>query len=167
MALATSSHRKNFELKTNHLQELFSVFPSSCRVVGDDPRIATGRGKPAPDIFLLALKCINDELAATSSEPPVRPEECLVFEDSVPGVEAGRRAGMQVIWCPHSELLKEYAGREKEVLAGIADGGRPRLPIPLASDNLGDTVGTIDDGWALLLHTLEDFPYENYGIKLV
>jgi hypothetical protein len=33
-------------------------------------------------------------------------------------VEAGRRAGMRVVWVPHPELAAEYRGREKEVLAG-------------------------------------------------
>ncbi|MBE3049202.1 HAD-IA family hydrolase, partial [Candidatus Bathyarchaeota archaeon] len=30
-------------------------------------------------------------------EKAVTPAECLVFEDSVTGVEAGRRAGMRVV----------------------------------------------------------------------
>lgn len=102
--------------------------------MGDDPRIPKGQGKPAPDIYLLALETINADLrarraAASASgrdpedeEEEIKPEECLVFEDSVPGVEAGRRAGMRVVWCPHPELLKEYRGREEEVLAGIAHG---------------------------------------------
>uniref|UniRef100_A0A8H7TIG2 Uncharacterized protein n=1 Tax=Bionectria ochroleuca TaxID=29856 RepID=A0A8H7TIG2_BIOOC len=110
IALATSSHEANFRVKTNHLTDLFSVFPTHRRVLGDDTRLQAGRGKPLPDIFLLALKTINDSLPA--GEEPIKPEECLVFEDSVPGVEAGRRAGMRVIWCPHPELKKVYAGRE-------------------------------------------------------
>ena len=43
------------------------------------------RGKPAPDLFLHA--------AATSH---TRPEACLVIEDSAPGIEAARAAGMKV-----------------------------------------------------------------------
>ena len=100
------------------MQPLFAHFPESNRVLGDDKRIPKGKGKPAPDIYLLALKTINDGLKM-KGEPEITPEECLVFEDSVPGVEAGRRAGMRVIWCPHPELLKIYRGREAEVLAGI------------------------------------------------
>jgi HAD superfamily hydrolase (TIGR01509 family) len=41
--------------------------------------------KPAPDLFLLAAKSLD-----------VRPEDCLVIEDSVHGVTAGRAAGMRV-----------------------------------------------------------------------
>lgn len=41
------------------------------------------RGKPDPWIFLEAAKRLN-----------LKPEECVVFEDAVLGVEAGKRAGM-------------------------------------------------------------------------
>ncbi|OAA72083.1 HAD-like domain protein [Akanthomyces lecanii RCEF 1005] len=153
IALATSSHRGNFDLKTTHLQELFSVFPEERRVKGDDERLKPGRGKPLPDIFLLALQTINDSLPA--GETPITPEECLVFEDSVPGVEAGRRAGMRVVWCPHKMLKKEYTGREADVLAGrTGEAGDVDL----------HQVGEINDGWAEYLETLENFPYSHYDI---
>ncbi|KAM5354234.1 hypothetical protein ACJ41O_000884 [Fusarium nematophilum] len=153
IALATSSHLGNFRVKTDHLQELFAVFPSHRRVLGDDSRLTPGRGKPLPDIFLLALKTINDSLPA--GEKPITPEECLVFEDSVPGVEAGRRAGMRVIWCPHPMLKKEYAGREDEVLAGrTGEAGDVDL----------HQVGEPGDGWAEYMLSLVDFPYEKFGI---
>lgn len=44
------------------------------------------RGKPFPDLFLLAAEKSN-----------VKPENCLVIEDSVPGVRAGVAAGMRVM----------------------------------------------------------------------
>lgn len=155
IALATSSHMGNFQLKTNHLTDLFSVFPAHRRVVGDDTRLQPGRGKPLPDIFLLALQTINDSLP--EGEAPIKPEECLVFEDSVPGVEAGRRAGMRVIWCPHPKLKEEYAGREEEVLAGrTGEAGQVDL----------HQVGELGDGWAEYLASLENFPYEKYGIVI-
>ncbi|MEM9105919.1 MAG: HAD-IA family hydrolase [Pseudomonadota bacterium] len=53
------------------------------------PHIYSGEqvknGKPAPDLFLLAAKQICHA-----------PENCLVLEDSVNGVRAGRAAGMTV-----------------------------------------------------------------------
>jgi HAD superfamily hydrolase (TIGR01509 family) len=44
------------------------------------------RGKPAPDVFLFAASQMGHDPAA-----------CIVIEDSVPGVQAARRAGMEVI----------------------------------------------------------------------
>lgn len=153
IALATSSATPTFKLKVTNHGELFSVFEQHRRVLGDDPRIQPGRGKPLPDIYHLALKTINDSLPA--GEAPITPEECLVFEDSVPGVEAGRRAGMRVVWVPYEGLLKEYAGREGEVLAGRTG---------TAGDVDMHQVGEVDDGWAQQLKSLENFPYEKYEI---
>ena len=106
------------------------------------------------------------------------PEECLVFEDSVPGVEAGRRAGMRVVWCPHPSLLREYEGREEEVLAGIANGYlgeevEEEEQGVLRDVEVGKTrimggkrgpPGYVGDGWAELRESLEEFPYGKYGI---
>lgn len=171
LALATSSHAANFALKSSHLDTLFSHFPLKNRVLGDDPRIPAGKGKPAPDIYLLALETINAEIRANGVEREIAPEECLVFEDSVPGVEAGRRAGMRVVWCPHPELLKEYVGREREVLAGTTnmivqqdDTVREALEEAGAEGRVKGRVGRLDDGWAELLKSLVGFPYARYGI---
>lgn len=43
------------------------------------------RGKPAPDVFLLAARSMNHA-----------PETCVVIEDSLPGVRAAVAAGMRV-----------------------------------------------------------------------
>ena len=45
-----------------------------------------GRGKPAPDPYLLA-----------AAELGVDPAECVVLEDAPAGIEAGRAAGMTVV----------------------------------------------------------------------
>lgn len=51
-------------------------------------------GKPAPDIYLHAARVLG-----------VDPAKCLVFEDAPVGIEAGRKAGMQVVEVP-MPLLK-------------------------------------------------------------
>ncbi|KEF55381.1 uncharacterized protein A1O9_08131 [Exophiala aquamarina CBS 119918] len=168
LALATSSHSKNYEIKTRGMAELFDIFPEPHKIVGDDSRIPKGRGKPLPDIYLLALQVINDTISAEGEgERSVRPEECLVFEDSVPGVEAGRRAGMRVIWCPHPGLLDVYKDREESVLAGRTgehkeDDLDHAEGLPLAGSP-GQT-GELHDGYAERLETLEHFDYAKYGI---
>jgi beta-phosphoglucomutase family hydrolase len=45
------------------------------------------RGKPAPDMFLLAAERMG-----------VRPEDCLVFEDGNSGIEAAKAAGMESVF---------------------------------------------------------------------
>ena len=135
--------------------------------MGDDLRLTPGRGKPCPDIFLLALEIINQELRA-KGEREIEPIECLVFEDSVPGVEAGRRAGMRVAWCPHPKLLDEYKGREEEVLAGIASLGDMETEAAMLSGGarpMLDLPGRIGDGLAEFFPTLEGFDIERYGIE--
>lgn len=59
------------------------------------------RGKPAPDLFLYAAKQIG-----------VSSSDCLVVEDSINGVKAGVRAGMNVIgFSLHSHDREEHARR--------------------------------------------------------
>lgn len=165
IALATSSHRANFVIKSRHLDSLFHHFAEENRVLGDDERIGEGRGKPLPDIYLLALETLNEEIRRVGKEEEIRPEECLVLEDSVPGVEAGRRMGAQVVWCPHPELLKEYRGREAEVLAGLTGAHKDESPQKEETKGQG-SPGELNDGWAVLLHSLEEFPYERFGINV-
>ncbi|PHH68570.1 hypothetical protein CDD80_7428 [Ophiocordyceps camponoti-rufipedis] len=155
LALASSSHTANFKLKTTHLSALFDdFFPPERRVLGDDERLDAARGKPMPDIFQLALQTINRSLA--EGERPVQPDECLVFEDSVAGVEAGRRAGMRVVWCPHPDIRDVWAGHEADVLAGRT--GQAGLGVE------PDKVGHRGDGWGEQVASLEGFPLARYGI---
>ncbi len=58
------------------------------------------KGKPEPDIYLI----VADELG-------VEPSKCLVFEDLVDGIKAGKNAGMSVVavsddYSRHSDELK-------------------------------------------------------------
>ncbi|KAM6496964.1 HAD-like domain containing protein [Amanita muscaria] len=117
MAIATSSRRDKFELKTKHLGDVFDCFEGKV-VCGDDKQYGL-RGKPHPDIFLAAARellgrdvgyadkeCSLDQLKERAKG--------LVFEDSLPGVQAGKRAGMSVVWIPDNNLLDvEYSEVEK------------------------------------------------------
>lgn len=156
LALASSTSTSTYELKTSRpeTERLLSFFQPERRVLGDDPRVRKGRGKPAPDIYLLALELLNS--AIDSSKKPIRADECLVFEDSVAGVEAGRRAGMRVVWVPHPDVAVEYEARQKDILAG-------RTGMFEGDDS---QPGEIDDGWAESIPTLKHFNYEHYGINV-
>ncbi|AVA24028.1 HAD family hydrolase [Rhizobium sp. NXC24] len=96
--VASSSNLKelHFALKLTDLYDYFSpnVFSAS----------QVSRGKPAPDLFLFASERMN-----------ASPDNCLVIEDSVAGVQAAVAAKMRVIGfvggshCPfgHAEKLLE------------------------------------------------------------
>ncbi|KSV60104.1 HAD family hydrolase [Acetivibrio ethanolgignens] len=61
------------------------------------------KGKPAPDIY---------ELVAT--ELQVAPENCLVFEDVVQGIMAGKNAGMKVC-SVYDDFSKDMDERKREL----------------------------------------------------
>ena len=84
-AIASSSSQQNFELKTVNHQDWLKHF--QLFTLGDDPEIQ--QGKPAPDIFLLTAQRMN-----------AKPENCLVFEDSLSGMKAAIAAGMSVVVIP-------------------------------------------------------------------
>ena len=64
--------------------------------------------KPAPDIFLKAAESCD-----------VAPKNCIVLEDSIPGAEAARRAGMRVIVIP--DLIPPLAETREFALAICKD----------------------------------------------
>lgn len=83
-ALASSSSRERAE-NCLRLTGLLDFFPESIQITGDK----AAHSKPAPDLFLQAAACLN-----------VPRENCLVLEDSVNGVTAGRAAGCVVCMVP-------------------------------------------------------------------
>jgi len=121
MAVATGSRKTKYILKTSgvQVQSVFQHFNLEKNVVTGDPLpedpdvpgrvlngergIRKGRGKPHPDIFLVAAKeCLGrnvgdvstDVSADLAEEYVVERRRGLVFEDAIPGVISGKRAGM-------------------------------------------------------------------------
>lgn len=88
MGVASNANAANvdFVLEEAGLSSFFRVAVSGGQVL---------RGKPFPDIFLKAAELLGAPA-----------DECVVFEDSTTGVEAGLAAGMQVVGISttHDEL---------------------------------------------------------------
>ena len=78
MTIATMSEWDNVEfyIKEFHLEKWFDID----KIVYSDGTIP---GKPAPDIFLIAAGKIG-----------LKPEECIVIEDAIAGIEAAKSAGI-------------------------------------------------------------------------
>lgn len=80
------------------------VYLESVGIISFFDYIMTGSGlpsKPAPDVFLKTAEALN-----------ASPEKCLVLEDSIHGVQAGKAAGMTVAMIPdmipYTEDLKPF-----------------------------------------------------------
>ncbi len=81
-------------LATNSSHDIIKVVLTKCEIKQYFDFLASAKdvenGKPAPDVYLFAAKNLNTE-----------PKHCLVFEDSVVGVQAANSAGMDVIALPN------------------------------------------------------------------
>lgn len=97
LGIATSNSRELVEniIAVHSMKEDFACIMTGCDVK---------RGKPAPDIYLAVAKALN-----------VEPADCLVFEDIIPGIQAGKSAGMEV--CAIEDEYSLYQLEEKAALA--------------------------------------------------
>jgi HAD superfamily hydrolase (TIGR01509 family) len=111
LAVASSAHRSLIDAALDALgiADLFRVVVASDEVA---------HGKPAPDVYLLAA----DRLG-------VDPRDCLVVEDSLNGVLAGRAAGMSVVLVPNASVPPAAGAREA---ASLVLGSLAELdPLPM------------------------------------
>lgn len=67
-------------------------------IVGDEHVI---HGKPDPEIYLLAAEQLN-----------VQPENCIIYEDSPPGIQSAKSAGMKVIALLTSHTPEDLFGAD-------------------------------------------------------
>lgn len=109
ICVATGSHRRHFELKTQRHGELFSLMHHI--VLGDDPEVK--QGKPSPDGFLAAARRFEGG--------PIDPRNVLVFEDAPSGVLAAKNAGMSVVMVPDPRLDSSYHEIADQVLSSLLD----------------------------------------------
>lgn len=89
LALATSSPRINvdFVLEKTGTRKFFNAILDSSSVV---------KGKPDPEIYLKAAGELN-----------YQPKHCIVFEDSLNGIMAAKRAGAKVIALTTTHLAND------------------------------------------------------------
>ncbi|PKI74742.1 hypothetical protein CRG98_004851 [Punica granatum] len=104
MALASNSPRASIESKISYQQGWKESF--SAIIGGDEVRA----GKPSPEIFLEAANRLKLE-----------PSSCLVIEDSLPGVTAGKAAGMEVVAIPYLPKQSHLYTIADEVIKSLLD----------------------------------------------
>ena len=95
--IATASNRMNvdFYIEMLHLERWFDLD----KIVYDD---GTLEGKPSPDIYEKAAKILQ-----------TKPEDCIVFEDAILGIESASRAGIGKIIAVVGDKSKQLSGEEK------------------------------------------------------
>ncbi|XP_017051684.1 probable pseudouridine-5'-phosphatase [Drosophila ficusphila] len=108
--IATSSFRRMFQVKMHPHRDIMLAFHHV--VCGDDPELGKGRGKPMPDIFLLAASRFN---------PPADPKKCLIFEDAPVGLRGGVASGSQVVFIPKPFVTKQQRKGATLVLNSMAE----------------------------------------------
>ncbi|MGB7442243.1 MAG: HAD family phosphatase [Coleofasciculaceae cyanobacterium] len=86
MGVVSGAIHSEVEMVLNRaeLAQYFTVI-----VAGDDLKVS----KPEPDGYLLAVEKLNQE----HPELKLQASECLAIEDTFAGIEAAKRAGMQVV----------------------------------------------------------------------
>jgi HAD superfamily hydrolase (TIGR01509 family) len=109
LAVATSSSRAYAMLSLDRTG-LSRFFKHT--IVAEDVR----RGKPAPDIFLLAASRLG-----------VPPGQCLLLEDSFTGAEAGLSAGMSVIVVPDLSAPPDECTARVLMVAGSLQEATPHV----------------------------------------
>ena len=96
--LATSNSRTltQVTLDSHRMSRFFKVVITGYEVI---------KGKPEPDVYLTAARRLQ-----------VPPEKCLVFEDLIAGIMAGKRAGMYVC-----AVEDDYSAKDREAKIRMAD----------------------------------------------
>ncbi|PNR94331.1 beta-phosphoglucomutase [Petrotoga sp. 9PWA.NaAc.5.4] len=87
MAIASASKNTKIILKKLKLEQKFDVIIDGTMIIN---------AKPDPEIFLKAAE-----------ELKVRPEECVVFEDAIAGIQAAKKAKMKVIGVGSAQILQD------------------------------------------------------------
>jgi beta-phosphoglucomutase len=114
LGLVSMARRIEIEhiLDRARLDNLFSVIVSAENV---------NACKPATDCYRLALQALNSK-RREQRQLPLLAKECLVIEDSPPGIESGRGAGMRTLGVTNTVAEAELRNAGADVVtASLAD----------------------------------------------
>src|SRR5690606_14712737 len=94
MAIATSGIEPNIDFMFENIpiKKYFQVVVNSAHI---------SRGKPDPEIYIKTASLLN-----------IPPNECLVFEDAVVGINAAKAAGMKVVAIATTHVKEELTGAD-------------------------------------------------------
>ncbi len=87
LALGSASKNSEIILKKTNIYEFFDVIIDGNKV---------SKSKPDPEVFLTGAK-----------ELGLKPDQCVVFEDAIAGVEAAKNGGMKVIGIGEPGILND------------------------------------------------------------
>ena len=127
LAIASGARRHEIELllEAAGLRSYFEVIISS-----DDVE----KGKPNPESYLKAVEGLNETGKRTT---PIKPEECVVIEDSKDGIFSAHSAGMKCVAVATSYPPFELATADLVLpnlaslrMSQIEDLFHPRTPMP-------------------------------------
>ena len=106
IALATAAPKENvkFTLEATGLVHYFNAITDSSMVE---------RGKPDPQVYLV-----------TAEKLGVQPSECVVFEDSIPGITAAKNAGMRVIGVATTHKSSELSVYVDEIITDFNEAAK-------------------------------------------
>jgi beta-phosphoglucomutase len=98
VALATAAPADNvkFTLYETRLESYFNVITDASMV---------SRGKPDPQVYFI-----------TAAKLGVQPTDCIVFEDSIPGIMAAQNAGMNVVGVATTHKPEELLKYVSEII---------------------------------------------------
>lgn len=103
-AVATSAPTANVKFTMENTR-LYPYFP----VIVDDTMVT--QGKPNPEVYLTAAKKLN-----------MPPERCIVFEDAILGIQAGKNAGMKVVGIATTHTRQELEAENTDLIIDNFEG---------------------------------------------
>lgn len=109
MAVATSAKRERAELM---LEKIGRLGHFTAIITADDVQ----KVKPAPDAYLAAAESLG-----------VKPEECIVFEDTDVGVMAAKAAGMKAVAVPNKYTKHMDFSDADLVISSLGDATMTKL----------------------------------------